>query len=92
MTPRPFCVSLSTPADHGVVVKYVLSTSARFVCPSCGSSELSRSHRKGLYEYLLCTVFHVKPYRCLKCDYRHYRYRPSDTRTNHGNVISTAPK
>lgn len=73
-------------------MKYILSRSVRFVCPSCGSSQVSRSHRKGLYEYLLWTVFHVKPYRCLSCDTRHYRYRPEDSHTNHTNAISTAPK
>ena len=45
---------------------------------------------KGIYEHLLRSVFQVKPYRCMTCDYRHYRYRPSST---HGsNVVPSAPK
>lgn len=34
---------------------------------------------KGFYEHVLRSVFHVKPYRCMSCDYRHFRYRPSNT-------------
>lgn len=61
------------------------------VCPHCGSSYVARSRKKGVLDFVL-SVFHIKPYRCLSCDHRHYRYRPEDTRTNHANAISTAPK
>lgn len=71
-------------------MKYVLFRSSRFTCPSCGSSDLARSHEKGIYDYLLRSIFHIKPYRCMSCDYRHYRYRPS--RTQDGNAVPSAPK
>lgn len=45
---------------------------------------------KGIYEHLLRSVFQVKPYRCMSCDYRHYRYRPSST--HEGSVVPSAPK
>ena len=71
-------------------MRYVFSSSARMACPSCGSSHLARSHMKGIYEHLLRTVLHVRPYRCMSCDYRHYRYRPSST---HGrDALPSAPK
>jgi len=71
-------------------MRYILSSSARLACPSCGSSQIARSHMKGIYEHLLRSVFQVKAYRCMSCDYRHYRYRPSST---HGhNALPSAPK
>lgn len=71
-------------------MRYILTSSARFACPSCGSSHLARSQRKGIYEHLLLSVFQVKPYRCLSCDYRHYRYRPSATQGGH--AVPSAPE
>ena len=38
---------------------------------------VSRSQRKGLFEHELSSIFHIKPYRCLRCDYRHFRFRPA---------------
>lgn len=71
-------------------MKYILSSSARFACPSCGSSQLARSHAKGVYEHLLHSIFQVKPYRCMSCDDRHFRYRPTSA---HGsNAVPSAPK
>jgi predicted RNA-binding Zn-ribbon protein involved in translation (DUF1610 family) len=64
---------------------------ARPLCPHCGSSYVARSRKKNLLDFVL-SVFHIRPYRCLSCDHRHYRHRPLDTRTNHANAISTAPK
>ncbi len=58
-------------------MRYVLSRSAPFACPSCGSALLARSQKKGIYKSVLRLLFHVKAYRCLECDYLHYRYRPS---------------
>lgn len=71
-------------------MKYILSSSKRLACPSCGSSHLARSHMKGIYEHLLRSVFQVKPYRCMSCDSRHYRYRPDGA--HGGNVVPSAPK
>jgi len=71
-------------------MKYVLSTSARLACPNCGSPNLARSHRKGIYERVLNSIFQVRPYRCMSCDDRHYRYRPS---SSHGHeALPSAPK
>jgi predicted RNA-binding Zn-ribbon protein involved in translation (DUF1610 family) len=71
-------------------MKFILSRSARFACPSCGSSQLSRSHGNGVFEHLLHSVFQVKPYRCMSCDYRHFRYRPTSTHSH--KVLPSAPK
>jgi hypothetical protein len=71
-------------------MRYILSSSARFACPNCGSSQLGRSHPKGLYDYLLRSIFHIKPYRCISCDYRHYRYRSSSAHGRH--ALPSAPK
>ena len=38
---------------------------------------------KGVLERVLRSVFQVKPYRCMSCDFRHYRYRPSSTHGRH---------
>ena len=85
MTPYSICANLIFPL-RGEVMRYILSKSA-LVCPSCGSSQLARSHRKGIYEYILRAV-QVRPYRCLSCDDRHYRYRPPDT---HGQALPLRP-
>jgi predicted RNA-binding Zn-ribbon protein involved in translation (DUF1610 family) len=61
------------------------------VCPHCGSSYVARSRKKRLLDFVF-SVFHIRPYRCLSCDHRHYRYRPEDTRASHANAISTAHK
>lgn len=41
-------------------------------CPSCGSRNVSRSHRRGLVDKLLGAMY-VRPYRCLECDRRFYK-------------------
>lgn len=71
-------------------MKYVLSRSSPFTCPSCGSQNLARSHDKNLYDYILRTIFQIKPYRCMSCDCRHFRYRPSST--HGGDALPSAPK
>ena len=30
-----------------------------------------------MFESTLSSVFHIRPYRCLRCDYRHFRLRPA---------------
>jgi len=72
-------------------MKFVLSKSVHLECPRCGSSDVSRSNRKGLFESKLSSIFHIKPYRCLKCDYRHFRFRPASGHT-HGHPLTSAPK
>ena len=72
-------------------MKFVLSKSAHLECPSCGSSEVARSHVKGMFEATLSSIFHIRPYRCLKCDYRHFRFRPASGH-EHGRPLPSAPK
>lgn len=72
-------------------MKFVLAKSSRPTCPKCGSSYVSRSQRKGLFEFTLSSIFRMKPYRCLKCDYRHFRFRP-DSGHEHGHALTSAPK
>jgi len=55
-------------------LRFVLSRSSR--CPHCGSSNMRRSHTKGL-EYVLGWIFQLHPYRCLDCSERHFRFRSS---------------
>jgi len=72
-------------------MKYILSKSVHIECPSCGTSDVSRSQRKGLFEFTLSSIFHMKPYRCQRCDYRHFRFRPASGHA-HGHALSSAPK
>ncbi len=46
----------------------------RGVCPSCHCQTVRRSHRVGLLERIVLTAFSVRPYRCVDCDRRFYRY------------------
>ena len=41
-------------------------------CPSCLSSEVHRSSRRGFFEAVMLPVFLVRPYRCWCCLRRHY--------------------
>jgi len=41
-------------------------------CPACGCSEVRRSHRKNLLEYLISIVFFLRTFRCEKCLHRFY--------------------
>ena len=86
-----FALNWFPPGHEGVEMWNVFLKLAHPVCPHCGSSYVARSRKKGLLDFLF-SVFHIKPYRCLSCDHRHYRYRPADSRTNHANAISTAHK
>jgi len=44
-------------------------------CPGCESTQIHRSRRKGLGEFLLHNVFFLTPYRCKDCDVRYFRLR-----------------
>jgi hypothetical protein len=46
-------------------------------CPECGSSWLHRSRCKGFVERTILAAIFVRPFRCLKCDARFYRWSPS---------------
>jgi len=57
-------------------------------CPNCGSASLYRSKRHGVGEFLLHHLLRITPYRCKKCDVRHFR-----SRVHHqGHADSHAPK
>ena len=71
-------------------MRYMLFRSAHMACPNCGSQNMARSHEKSVYDYLLRVVFQIKPYRCMSCDYRHFRYRPSST--PEGDALPSAPE
>jgi hypothetical protein len=45
-------------------------------CPSCSSSKVRRSRRKGVFEKGFLKIFAVYPYRCEECDERYYRIGP----------------
>jgi hypothetical protein len=50
-------------------------------CPFCHSPEISRSRRHGLMEQWLLVLTPLRPYRCGKCDKRHYARRLREVRT-----------
>ena len=62
-------------------MRLVFSRSKRVACPLCGSGNLQRSRRRGLLESIVFAALQIKPYRCISCDARHYRYRPSGAST-----------
>jgi len=41
------------------------------ICPQCRSADCFRSHRSGVFDYLL-TIAKLRPWRCHTCDYRFY--------------------
>ena len=43
-------------------------------CPHCQSVNVRRSRRKGFFERFLLPLLLVRPYRCQKCDLRHYNF------------------
>jgi hypothetical protein len=46
-------------------------------CPYCDSSEIFRSHRRGVLEKYLLRAIQVRPFRCVDCDARFYRLKHS---------------
>ena len=43
-------------------------------CPFCQSERVHRSRRSGILERGLMAMIFLKPYRCLKCDARFFRW------------------
>jgi len=41
-------------------------------CPSCGSFEVRRSHRRGLFEVMILPMLLLRPFRCDDCLKRHF--------------------
>jgi DNA-directed RNA polymerase subunit RPC12/RpoP len=50
-------------------------TNERICCPRCGSSEVSKSRRRGIVEKYLGTVLQMRPYRCYECSLRFWKKR-----------------
>lgn len=48
-----------------------VKTSKR-ACPSCGCTDVHRSHRRGLIDRGLNRLLRISPYRCEDCDKRFY--------------------
>ena len=42
------------------------------VCPKC-KNVVGRSRRRNLFEKLISWLFWIKPFRCTRCDHRHFR-------------------
>ncbi len=43
-------------------------------CPFCQSARIYRSRRHGILERGFLAMIFVRPYRCLKCDSRFFRW------------------
>jgi DNA-directed RNA polymerase subunit RPC12/RpoP len=50
-------------------------------CPFCGSSEVLRSKRRTVIEFLILPLVLLRPFRCQKCSARHigFLFRKRDT-------------
>jgi len=43
-------------------------------CPYCGSHNVVRSSRYDIFEKMVLPIFLLRPFRCLKCEERHYDF------------------
>jgi hypothetical protein len=43
-------------------------------CPLCESEQIRRSRRHGILERKILPVLFVRPFRCLRCDLRFFRW------------------
>jgi hypothetical protein len=43
-------------------------------CPACRSQRIHRSRCRGILESALLKAFFVRPFRCLTCDHRFFRW------------------
>lgn len=43
-------------------------------CPLCRSQQIHRSRRRGILESAFLKTFFVRPFRCLTCDHRFFRW------------------
>ena len=43
-------------------------------CPFCGSHDVARSSRRDAFEKVVLPIFLLRPFRCLKCEERHYNF------------------
>jgi hypothetical protein len=51
-------------------------------CPLCQSKNVSKSQRRGVLESVVFKLIHVRPYRCLSCDFRFFRRADSHRHIN----------
>jgi hypothetical protein len=43
-------------------------------CPVCRSEHIRRSRRRGLLEFVLMAVVFFRPFLCLRCNHRFFRW------------------
>lgn len=43
-------------------------------CPQCRSSFISKSRKRGLKDFFLHALLSTRPYRCMDCDHRFFRF------------------
>jgi predicted Zn-ribbon and HTH transcriptional regulator len=43
-------------------------------CPRCQSHRIHRSRRRGIFESRLLALLFIRPFRCLACDHRFFRW------------------
>ena len=49
-------------------------------CPECGSGDMRRSRMRGLWERVVLRTIGVNAYRCERCLFRHYEFRPGEAK------------
>jgi hypothetical protein len=62
---------------------------AAFRCPVCGSAAVRRSHRRGIWERFVLRCFWLRPFRCVDCYERFYRFsRTLDLAPQEPNLVA----
>jgi hypothetical protein len=61
-------------------------------CPFCGSNDVSRSSRHDFFEKVVLSLFLMRPFRCLKCEERHYNFVHSRRTQLELNAQNSSPK
>jgi hypothetical protein len=61
-------------------------------CPYCGSNDVYRSSRRDIFEKVVLPLFLMRPFRCLKCEERHYNFVYSRRMKLETSVQSNSPK
>jgi hypothetical protein len=68
-------------------------SNAAFRCPFCGSAEVRRSHRRGIWERIFLRCLWLRPFRCIDCYERFYRSsRTLDAPPQESNVVANRAK
>jgi ribosomal protein S27AE len=71
-------------------MKLVLTKNTPNLCPRCGSQELHRSRRRSLLDHFLSSLFSLLPFRCGRCDLRHFRLKLQFASPSHETPVHTA--